>query len=455
MAPGEKNDEDEEEEEWGPAEYFQFGVEHCEDPSFQSFIGGIIALNALVIGCETDMPHIWVWPYFENAFLLVFLMELSLRVANHGLYDFLTDEDDWIWNCLDTLIVVGGVLDLWCLGFYALVANVTLQHNKFLSLFRMMRLLRLVKLMRQLKQIQQLYELAIAVLNATAALGWVLMLTCIFLYVFAIIFTQLIGQGQCLPEEMRMELLASQGLDEDAFDRRLRGGGGNPNAETLDPGELQAYFGSVFLTMFTLFELIAGWALQPLDPLLQKVPAFKPFFVVFWIFTSWALLSVMTGAVSEGMLESRAEENAEDAGNAMVEARKVAHKMREIALETDTNHGGTIDRQEFDALRKSHKWRDMQKMSKISPHMIVEIFDNLMEAQPKVEGTHPSVALDEFISAFVRTKGAEGNLPPVDFLQFKCAAKRTEVQLTARVEALEKRLSKLKSTILTVAENTR
>mmetsp|Transcript_3774 Transcript_3774/g.7945 ORF Transcript_3774/g.7945 Transcript_3774/m.7945 type:complete len:271 (+) Transcript_3774:298-1110(+) len=223
---------------------------------------------------QTDFPAWALWPVFENSFLVIFVAELSLRLVHHGLCGFLFHPEDFMWNTLDFVIVVGGVIDMWLLRLYGWLVGVSFAHTKLLQLIRMLRLLRLVRLMRQLKKIKQLYELALAVVHATQAMGWVLLLTCIFLYIAAIVCTQLIGQGQALPEDIRADLMAfaaadfseSRRLTEDAV----------ANAGSLDPVELRKYFGSIPASMYTLFELIAGWALQPFDTLLDGVPWLKP-----------------------------------------------------------------------------------------------------------------------------------------------------------------------------------
>merc|ERR1719460_3186381 len=62
-------------------------------------------------------------------------------------------------------------------------------------------------------------------------------------------------------------------------------------------------FSSVLVTMFTLFELMANPDLESLEELMLSSPVMMLFFVVFIIYGSFAMLSILTGVISEGMIE--------------------------------------------------------------------------------------------------------------------------------------------------------
>jgi len=285
-------------------------VASCEKPWFQSWVGLIILCNSAVIGLETDLPHFPYWPLVENAFLLVFTIELGIRLAHFGLWGLVT-HDDWVWNTLDLAIVGSGIIDMWVLTLVCYLSGVQQRHNKLLTLMRMTRLLRLMRLLRQLKQVQQLYDLSIALLQATEALGWMLILFACFMYAVSIMCTHLIGHSLGIPsdtlkllyEEVETQKSEAAGLQE----RRLKGGNANGVAAGIDV--VQSQFSSVPQSMYTLFQVVAGWVLTPFEDLLGRLPWLKLAFIIFWIFTSWALLSVMTGTVSEGMVHQKDLQN--------------------------------------------------------------------------------------------------------------------------------------------------
>mmetsp|Transcript_127974 Transcript_127974/g.292389 ORF Transcript_127974/g.292389 Transcript_127974/m.292389 type:complete len:475 (+) Transcript_127974:107-1531(+) len=408
-----------------------------ETPLFQSVIGGVIALNAIIIGYETDHPDFFLAPPLEQTFCVIFVSELILRLMHFGLWTFATHPEDFVWNWLDTVIVVGGVIDMWILPLYAVLAGVHFAHNKLLSLFRMMRLLRLVKLLRQLKQVQQLYDLAQAVLQATQALGWVLVLTVLFLYIFAIVCTQLIGHGNALPPSLREGLPILEhrvGLTHAGLPEHPEGAAD----EELQEGEqLGAYFGTVVGSMYTLFELIAGWALQPFDKLLDAVPLLKPFFLVFWIFTSWALLSVMTGAVSEGMINTKKMERDEDHDEEVAKKMRFAEKIRKLAHSIDTDGGGSIGRDEFDEMRASPHWRTLQDAAGLEAWEIQDVYDCLADSQFCHPGEEPEVPIDEFVAAFRRCLEP---LTPMSLLRLDCSFRKSKFALDQELQKVEQQM---------------
>lgn len=62
-----------------------------EGTRFQSFVGLVIIANTLVLGLETDIP--WSgWDTMEEAFLIVFVVELALRLIHRGFSFFIYEE---------------------------------------------------------------------------------------------------------------------------------------------------------------------------------------------------------------------------------------------------------------------------------------------------------------------------------------------------------------------------
>merc|ERR1719174_783661 len=72
-------------------------------------IGVVIVANAVVIGLETDWhdhSHAKLWQQMEDAFLLVFLLELLLKLCVYGCCGFFrAGNQDLGWHIFDFLIV--------------------------------------------------------------------------------------------------------------------------------------------------------------------------------------------------------------------------------------------------------------------------------------------------------------------------------------------------------------
>ena len=107
---------------------------------------GVILFNAIVIGAETEYPDWTGWFFVEQAFLLIFFFELTVRLKRWKL-TFFCHPQDYIWNWLDFSIVAGGVFEQWLLPSIGLIESLFgLKMTSFIpsgtmSLIRLARLL--------------------------------------------------------------------------------------------------------------------------------------------------------------------------------------------------------------------------------------------------------------------------------------------------------------------------
>merc|ERR1719387_478812 len=110
--------------------FLEIDLSWTEQPMFQSFIGGVIAFNALLMGLETDYD--WSgFIYIEQVLLCIYVFELSVRLKRFGLFFLSWNNDDITWNALDSLIVSSSVLDSWLVPLFGLVAKMLAgQHKK-------------------------------------------------------------------------------------------------------------------------------------------------------------------------------------------------------------------------------------------------------------------------------------------------------------------------------------
>ena len=110
-------------------------------------------------------------------------------------------------------------------------------------------------------------------------------------------------------------------------------------------------FRSVTNSMFSLFEIFTCWYLMEFMPLFQVIPFIQPIFVLFYVFSAWMMLSVLTGVVSESLLTIRARAESEDS---RVEVReRHAEQVREavvLVLSRADTGDGAITRLELDTL---------------------------------------------------------------------------------------------------------
>eukprot|EP00746_Dinoflagellata_sp_MGD_P145120 gnl/MRDRNA2_/MRDRNA2_77771_c0_seq1.p1 gnl/MRDRNA2_/MRDRNA2_77771_c0~~gnl/MRDRNA2_/MRDRNA2_77771_c0_seq1.p1 ORF type:complete len:620 (+),score=129.78 gnl/MRDRNA2_/MRDRNA2_77771_c0_seq1:111-1970(+) len=337
---------------------------------FQSTVGGIIFINAIVIGLETDFDTP-LWWYIEQLLLAFFCFELSVRILRHKLAFF--KDDDWLWNLLDFFIVMSGVIDQWCIP----VLQATGLEKKgeggekmgvIVMLMRMLRLLRIVRLFRLVRIVRPLYELAQGVLEAVQGMFWVLVLMVMVLYAIAILCTRLIGHGVILPDP---EALAK-------------------DAELVDIREL---FRTVPDSMFALFGSMSSWSLIQLNPLFEDMPLLKPIFVLFYVYSAWALLAVMTGVVSENMISIREQMTREEEDKENTRKRMITDLLRDLFRKADADDSGHVSKDEFDAMLRSPEF--VKKVTKQSHIRVQDLLDLFEWIDRDSSGT---ITIDEFMT---------------------------------------------------------
>jgi len=328
----------------------------CVDsPLFHALSGLVIVANAAIIGLETDIKS-EVWWWMDQFMLSFFTTELMLKLCRHGLMYF-RHEEEWHWNSFDCLIVTTGLFDQWFMPAYQAVRASLNENGKkhgrskmtvIFMLLRMARLLRIVRLFRLIKIIRPLFELAQGILEALQGMFWVLVFMMMTLYTCAILCSLFIGDGEIFDADV-------------------------PPAATEPYREM---FRSVSSSLFALFGTMSSWSLTKLVPLFKEVPAFRLFFVIFYIYSAWALLAVMTGVVSENMIAIREQMLREDAKKEEMKKEYILHFLSDLFRSADADNSGQISKDEFDMmLRAPELVKKLMKYSKMEPKDLEELFE--------------------------------------------------------------------------------
>jgi len=340
-----------------------------ESDWFQGFSGLVIFVNALIIGLETDMASP-LWWYIEQLLLAFFVLELLARLVRNG-FNFFQHEDEWVWNLFDFSIVMSGVSDTWLMP---LINRLNAEWHKkgshtsvVFMLMRMCRLLRIVRLFRLVRIVRPLFELAMGVMEALQGMFWVLVFMVMTLYATAILCTRLIGHG-----------LLSNMVDDDE-----------------DLSGIQAMFSTVDESMFTLFGTVSSWSLLKFEPLFREMPFLRPFFVLFYVYSAWALLAVMTGVVSENMIAIREQMLQENRQKEDMQRTMITEHLNEIFKKADQDNSGEVTREEFEALlEKPDLIKKIQKNTHMRVSELRELFDWIDHSGSG------SITIDEFMAGF-------------------------------------------------------
>jgi voltage-gated sodium channel len=213
-----------------------------ESPRVVSFIVGVILINAIVLGLETNQDLMARWGTtlvaIDKACLAVFIAEIICKLlAFRGLF--------WRsgWNIFDFVVVAVALVP--GAGPWAII-----------------RSLRVLRVLRLLTMIPSLRKVVAAFLHAIPGLGGVLLLMVVFLYTSAVLAVNLFGRQ--FPE----------------------------------------WFGGLTASLFSLFQILTleGWADMARD-IMEVYPWAPLFFIPFIIIATFTVLNLFIGIIVSTMQE--------------------------------------------------------------------------------------------------------------------------------------------------------
>ena len=213
-----------------------------ESPRVVSFLVGVILVNAVVLGLETNRDLMarsgTLLVAIDKACLAVFIVEIVAKLlAFRGLF--------WRsgWNIFDFIVVAVALVP--GAGPWAII-----------------RSLRVLRVLRLLTMIPSLRKVVAAFLHAIPGLGGVLLLMVVFLYTSAVLAVNLFGRQ--FPE----------------------------------------WFGSLTASLFSLFQILTleGWADMARD-IMEVYPWAPLFFIPFIIIATFTVLNLFIGIIVSTMQE--------------------------------------------------------------------------------------------------------------------------------------------------------
>jgi len=129
--------------------------------------------------------------------------------------------------------------------------------------------------------------------------------------------------------------------------------GHQKKSEDEDVQEVMDMFSNVGNSMFYLFQLTSQWSLVPLFPLLKASPFICVSFTLFYIYSGWVIVAVMTGTVSFTMISFKERMVQDDDSREEEKRHFVKLVLTDIFEQLDSNGDGELDYEEFQALLKS------------------------------------------------------------------------------------------------------
>jgi len=241
--------------------------------------------NALFLGVYTqwaaehptrDPPLGFI--VLEFVFTFVFVFELMLRLLAFGTQFFMFSMPNFYWNIFDLVIVMSGILET--IFSVQNLMDKESDGNSGLSSLRVVRVVRVTRLGRVLRVIRvanfirALRDLVMSIMYTIRAAVWSLILLCMIIYVFGILFTQAVITETSTNDEVT--------------------------------SAAQENFGSLILTTYTLYLSITSgidWG-DAVQPLWNIGVGWGIVFVMYQAFCFFAVLNVVTSVFCQAAIAS-------------------------------------------------------------------------------------------------------------------------------------------------------
>lgn len=323
---------------------------------FSLVVSLVIFTNAITIGIQTDQGNKddpdMLWDTFEIAFCIFYTVELLLRGYVFG-WHCLRDH----WFLFDALVVLGGSVDV-VMGLIGFTRS-----DVAINLLRVIRLVKVVRLFRLFQFLRELMLLVNSIAAAMRTLVWTWVLLGLVIYVFAIVYTKVLGHPH------------------------------------TDDEVMQYRFGTVIRSAFTLFSILTlDWSNITL-----KVWDVEPMMVLvtigFITITSFAIMNVVIAVIVESTMD-QAMNNEDDRHAAFErEIKNATRKMVDIFVEADADSSGELTKAEFNnVIRSPHIQRALREME-LDFYDLEYLFDLL-----DVNGNQ-TISMHEFVQGSLQVRG--------------------------------------------------
>lgn len=256
-----------------------------------------------------------------------------------------------------------------------------------------------MRLFRIFRMLKQLYLVASSFVEALSAVFWVSCMCFLSLYVCAIVLT-----------------------------RALRGDPDDPNFDPDVDKFNQAHFGNIATSMFSLFQLMAHPNLETVDPIMRQGTRYKLFFVTFVIIGSWAMLSLLTGVMSEHMVEKSALRKEEMRAELEERRKTFVLRLAQLFRESDQDGDGQLTRVEFHAAKPQIQEMLEEEGVSVSTTDLEAVFDTIDF------DNSGSIDIGEFLNGMSQLSE---DLASKHVLDLQYAMLRSEKVLQCKVDELE------------------
>jgi len=345
------------------------------DSWFEAAMSVIIISNALFCGVEVEyMAHMKIqepplaFKIMSIVYAVTFTMELAVRLGAEG-RTFFKPPTAW-WNLFDAIICLVSLLEV--AADFEGSAGRQLPSVRTIRMARVVRILRVARVMRHFRALRILIY---SVMNTLRSLFWTVLMLSIILYIFGLLFTQATAQ-------------------------HLQ----NPDAAYIP--RLEDSYGSIARSVFTLFKAISGgvsWE-EVVDPLQELSPIWVLFFLMYFSFTYFAVLNVVTGVFCQTAIESASHDQDVAAQAQLAAKQHYVRQLRALFDQINVNNTGTITLGELEQCMEDDKLQAYFATIDLSVDEAFSLFKLLDHGDTHV------LDIDTFVTGCLKLRGQAKSL---------------------------------------------
>lgn len=362
---------------------------------FELLMGFVIIGNCGLIGWEaqTRTPeHIALIGYFEICFTAIFMIELILRFMCHNwtlIADFANAADAGLvlLSCFSIIVKLAGMS-----GF---------SYVKKVLVLRTLRLMRLGRAVKQYEMFQDMWQLMKGIQDSIETLFWTYVMIFVVCFFFAILATELIGQGS------------------------------HPMARER--------FGTMAKSMTTLFQIMTldSWT-GIVRPIAAEEPWVIWFFVFFISIGTFVLMNLIVAVIVENAFDTGNMEQAEQAQKAAEKRDKELMELKEMFRMLDKDESGSLTKMEL--IKASRERKVIQKLQSLDlmPKDLIAAWEILDDGDGEL-------SVDEFVDGFRKLKG-EAKAKDIIRLQ------KEQLVLRSSIEDLDVTLNEAKQKLVDIRD---
>lgn len=291
---------------------------------FQVACFGLVFMNTVTMGFEAEVGNDPAFASLldvtEHFFTAAFALEMVIKLASLR-RSYFRDR----WNYLDAFVTMAGVMDVWVLR---VALDGSLPDLRSLSVLRVLRLARLVRVMKLMKQFQKIVIIINSVMDAIKTTMWVAILLFGAIYICAIFCVDVIGRGESVAS-----MYPGYAEDESDFDQ----------LEVVSEFNPYLSFGSMGRAMLTLFNIaiLAEWT-EVVVPISVKQPWLIIFFILFDLFITIGVMSVIIGLIVDNVMANARAMSAEGGEDHNSARLGVLQKIADIFDGLDSDKSGFV-----------------------------------------------------------------------------------------------------------------